>query len=242
MPLFSRQGRPPRVAPVAQPPQQPTIGSSTQLPHLGQQLLNEEQFGETVQEIQTDTLAKVLPLVGGATPAPALEAPQFRSVDLVGNDDPISRYSAALSGGAVPGAPAGGFQKSGGSVGTETIAQAAYDAGFRGDNLVTAVAVALGESSGNPGATGDTTLANAKWGPSVGLWQVRTLNNAGQGDFRNEAFLRSGIGNQAAAAFNISGGGSNFRPWSVYTSGAYRRYLDQARSAVGSLAGGTGRV
>ena len=234
MPLFSRQGKPPRPAPVSQPPQ-PTIGSSTQLPHLGQQQLNQDKLGEQIQEIQTDTLAKVLPLVGGAAPAPALETPQFRSLDLNQNSDPNSRYSAALSGGALPNAPAGGFQRGGSKVGTESIAQAAYDAGFRGDNLVTATAVALAESSGNPGATGDTSLANAKWGPSVGLWQVRTLNAAPGGDFRNESFLRSGIGNQAAAAFNISGGGSNFRPWSVYTSGAYRKFLGQARGAVGGL-------
>jgi hypothetical protein len=32
---------------------------------------------------------------------------------------------------------------------------------------------------------------------------------------------------------DISGGGANWSPWSVYSSGAYQRYLGQAQAAAG---------
>ena len=35
------------------------------------------------------------------------------------------------------------------------------------------------------------------------------------------------LAEQVKAALNISGGGSNYRPWSTYTNGAYRRFLDE---------------
>src|SRR6266852_1569902 len=51
------------------------------------------------------------------------------------------------------------------------IAQYARNAGFSGPDLVTAVAIALAESGGDPEAFGDRELAPDK-GPSVGLWQI----------------------------------------------------------------------
>lgn len=58
---------------------------------------------------------------------------------------------------------------------TAEIAEHAYAAGFRGKALTTAVAVAMAESGGNPKIKGDTTITDAKWGPSIGLWQIRSL-------------------------------------------------------------------
>lgn len=54
------------------------------------------------------------------------------------------------------------------------IAQHAYDAGFRGDALTTAVAVAMAESSGDPRAHNDTYQDN-----SYGLWQINMLGDPG---------------------------------------------------------------
>lgn len=54
--------------------------------------------------------------------------------------------------------------------------EVAYSAGFRGDDLVMAVAIMQGESSLNPAASNDLD-ANDKWGPAVGLFQIRALNN-----------------------------------------------------------------
>lgn len=108
----------------------------------------------------------------------------------------------------------------------------AYKAGFRGSNLAVAVATAMGESSLNPGAVGDTGLANAKWGPSLGLWQVRSLNaEKGKGTWRDASRLHDPAFN-ARAAFSISNSGSNFNPWTIYKTGAYRRHMNAAQQAA----------
>lgn len=54
--------------------------------------------------------------------------------------------------------------------------EVAYNAGFRGDDLVMAVAIMQGESSLNPTAS-NALDANNTYGPAVGLFQIRTLNN-----------------------------------------------------------------
>lgn len=130
--------------------------------------------------------------------------------------------------------------------GANLAAAAAYNAGFRGDALVTATAIAAGESSYNPNAVGDTGLTNSIWGPSHGLFQVRTLNNPGNyGTYRGDN-LRVGDGRlfnpqtNAEAAFAISNNGTDFAPWSVYTSGNYRNHLDEANAAVTNMCGGSG--
>ncbi|GAA2844303.1 hypothetical protein [Crossiella cryophila] len=122
----------------------------------------------------------------------------------------------------------------------QQIAQHAYDAGFRGDQLNTAVAVALAESSGRPGAQGDLTLQNATWGPSVGLWQIRSLN-PGRGTALEQT-QRDRVANldpatNATNAFAISNNGNNFGAWSTFTNGDYQRYLDRARTASGLVTG-----
>lgn len=122
------------------------------------------------------------------------------------------------------------------------IAKIARQAGFTGEALVTAVAVGLAESRGRAGAIGDTTLQTGKWGPSVGIWQVRSLNaERGRGSTRDQMANLDPISN-AKNAFQISGGGRNFKPWSVYTKGTYRGFLDDARQAVtqASMAPGIG--
>ncbi len=122
------------------------------------------------------------------------------------------------------------------------IAQYAYNAGFRGQALVLAVAIALGESSGDPEAAGDKSLADNKWGWSLGLWQVRSLKaDYGTGRSRDATRLRDPAFN-AQAAFEISGGGTNFRPWTVYTSGKYQDYMAQAQQAAAAIAGGDAAV
>jgi len=110
-----------------------------------------------------------------------------------------------------------------------------YQAGFRGQALITMVAVAVGESGLNPGARGDTSITNRTWGPSIGLAQIRSLNaQSGTGQTRDATRLADPAFN-AAAAFEISGGGRNFRPWTVFTSGKYRNHLGQAQAAVAQM-------
>jgi len=122
-----------------------------------------------------------------------------------------------------------------GKISAAQAAHYAYQAGFRGNALVTAVAVAMGESSLNTSAMGDVGLQTSKWGPSIGLWQIRSLNAEHHtGGSRDRARLIDPVFN-AQSAFSISSGGSNFSPWTVYKTGAYKQYLGQAQAAAAAL-------
>ncbi len=119
------------------------------------------------------------------------------------------------------------------------VARLAYQAGFRGRARVIAVAVALAESGGDAHARGDVGLQNGTWGPSIGLWQIRSVNaQAGTGGQR-DAKANLTPATNARHAYQISGHGSNWQPWSTYTQGTYRQYLDRARKAVLSTRPGT---
>lgn len=120
------------------------------------------------------------------------------------------------------------------------VASLAQQAGFVGAEIITAVAIAHAESGFNDEAIGDVALETPIWGPSVGLWQVRTLKSAPEGSFRNLAYLQSDPLHQAIAAFVISGQGVNFSPWSTFTSGAYLKFMPEAATAFNQLIGSTG--
>lgn len=102
---------------------------------------------------------------------------------------------------------------------------------------VTAVAIAIAESGLNPNAMGDTTIQTSTWGPSIGLWQIRSLKaDQGTGRTRDAARLKDPAFN-ARSMYEISNGGSDWSPWSVYTSGAYRANLDTVAAATSGGAG-----
>jgi hypothetical protein len=105
----------------------------------------------------------------------------------------------------------------------EQIAQVAQQAGFNGDNLSIAVAIAIAESGGDPHAYNPEVKA-AGGTPvglgSYGLWQVYKkkhpeFNGLDLNDPQTNA-------NAAFSIFQQSGG---FRPWSTYNSGAYTSHL-----------------
>ncbi|TDV54997.1 transglycosylase SLT domain-containing protein [Actinophytocola oryzae] len=117
----------------------------------------------------------------------------------------------------------------------QEIARHAANAGWSGNDLETAVAVALAESGGDPDLLGDVRLQTDTWGPSVGLWQIRSIN-AGHGNqfdqqHRNEAANHDPATN-AANAHAIYEQAGGWRPWTVHRTGAYQQYLDRARRAV----------
>ena len=104
--------------------------------------------------------------------------------------------------------------------------------GFSPDKARLMTAIAQAESARNPGAVGDVALENAKWGPSVGLFQVRTLKaETGTGSDRDIQRLLNNPAEQVKAALNISADGNNLRPWSTFTSGAYLKFLDEPLQA-----------
>lgn len=106
----------------------------------------------------------------------------------------------------------------------QDIAGYAAAAGFSGDALRIAIAVAMAESSGNP-------LAHNTRGAddSYGLWQINM--RGALGPQRRAAYglvsnndLYEPMTN-ARIAFSLSNGGSNWMPWGAFTNGSYRRYL-----------------
>jgi hypothetical protein len=97
------------------------------------------------------------------------------------------------------------------------IAQLAYDAGIRDRvALAKAVAIALAESGGNENAVGDVGLQNAQWGPSLGLWQIRSLKaESGKGTVRDATRLKDPAFN-AKSMFSISNSGKDWGPWTTW--------------------------
>jgi hypothetical protein len=117
------------------------------------------------------------------------------------------------------------------------IAEYAYQAGFRGEPLTQAVAVALAESGGVTNAKGDTTLVDGKWGPSIGLWQIRSLRPSQQDEYPEEYRLREQNANRdpltnAKHAFALSDRGTDWSPWSTYGGTRYHEVMDRARAAA----------
>ena len=169
---------------------------------------------------------------GGRDPAPSA---------IPGQD---SASGDTSSGGSHYGALAGRYGKSlfSGSLAERAaaVAQYAKRAGFSGQALTTAVAIALGESGGDPMATGDVSLQTAKWGPSLGLFQNRTLKNPGAWsglDGRRDASKMYDPQYNADFAYDLYRSKGGFGDWSVYTSGKFTDYLDEARAGVSQSVG-----
>lgn len=97
----------------------------------------------------------------------------------------------------------------------------AENAGFNSSDAQTAAAIALAESSGNPDAIGDTSLAPSN-GPSIGLWQIN-IGSSANPQYANSNLKDPGI--NAAAAFEVFQSAGGFSPWSTYNNGAYQKYL-----------------
>lgn len=115
----------------------------------------------------------------------------------------------------------------------------AVNAGLSPAAATTATAVALAESGGRTDAQGDIGLEDGTWGPSVGLWQIRSLKaQYGTGGPRDASRLSDPQFNAASMA-QISGTGGNFKPWTTFTKGTYKRFLGNVSSDVPASAGYT---
>ena len=98
-----------------------------------------------------------------------------------------------------------------------------------------ATAIAISESGLDAGARGDVGIQTATWGPSIGLWQIRSLKaESGRGTAR-DALRLTDPGFNAKSMFAISTGGTSWSAWSTYKNGAYKANL----AAVSAAAGGT---
>jgi len=98
--------------------------------------------------------------------------------------------------------------------------------GFTPENAHIMAAIAHKESGHQLECIGDESLITGKWTYSYGIFQIRGLNaETGKGTCRDIEVLVGDIRKQAQCAFEISGGGTNFRPWSMYLNGKYRESL-----------------
>lgn len=133
----------------------------------------------------------------------------------------------------------------------KTIAGVATNAGFSGEDLVVAVAIAFAESSGNTHAHN----GNAGTGDnSYGLWQINMLGSMGPARRRqfdiskNEDLYQPNT--NASAAYKLYKSRGSFKDWSTYNNGSYKTHLNKARKgakdnngaavAMGTVEGGTG--
>lgn len=111
------------------------------------------------------------------------------------------------------------------------IAQYAKGAGLSGDAVAIAVAVAIAESGGNPNAHNAVPPDN-----SYGLWQINMLGSLGPsrrktfGISSNDALYDPATNARAMA--HLSSGGTNWKPWTTYTRGTYKLYLNRGKAAA----------
>jgi hypothetical protein len=123
-------------------------------------------------------------------------------------------------------ATAGGALLSIGNLTVDQIANVARNAGFSGNDLITAVSVAMAESGGNPKALGDLGIGNG----SFGLWQINSYYHPEYGpDF---TVLYDPQTNANAAFAIYSQAGYAFKPWSTFNNGSYASFVSTVQNTV----------
>jgi hypothetical protein len=112
------------------------------------------------------------------------------------------------------------------------IAQVAYNAGWRGEQLVIATAVGLAESGGRYWVVNEIGC--------VGLWQI----NVPVHPQWTTAAMKNPAANAAAAMTLYKGAGNHWSPWEAYTGpdgkgsdGPYTTQMGRARLAAASIKG-----
>ena len=123
------------------------------------------------------------------------------------------------------------------------LMQTLQNAGFSGQSLTTAYGIVKAESGGRANAYNPTGMDD-----SYGLFQINMENsdprNPNMGSKRNAAYLKkyASIGYRgpeslkdpninARIAYDISKGGTNFNPWTTYTSGKYLQHTSGVSTA-----------
>ncbi len=119
------------------------------------------------------------------------------------------------------------------------IAKLAYSAGFRGDALNIAVAIALAESGGNTAAYNPELAAGTATGSgSRGLWQIYGTAHP---EYNNDSAFDPRVNAQAAYKV-FREAGNRFTPWSTYNQGMANPTQNWAASAGSGVANLANRV
>lgn len=110
------------------------------------------------------------------------------------------------------------------------LASLASTAGWEGGDLVVAVAIALAESGGFPGAVS----RNSNGTRDEGLWQINSVHG-----YAARCTLQARC--NADLAFTLyEADGRSFSSWTTYESGRYMAFIERAHAAAGSLEGSDG--
>jgi hypothetical protein len=109
------------------------------------------------------------------------------------------------------------------------VATVAQNAGFSGQDLITAVAVAMAESGGDPNALGDQGIGQG----SFGLWQISSLYHPEFGPDFSQLYDPQVNANAAFSVYQAAG--DSFSPWSTFKSGSYQQFVSSVASIVAVL-------
>jgi hypothetical protein len=107
------------------------------------------------------------------------------------------------------------------------IAELALAAGFTGDEVPVAVAVALAESRGRPNA--DNTGLNQDGSVDYGLWQINNNAHGPSGFDPGRAFDVHYNAMWARRIYERAGG---WKPWTTYNKGAHEEHMAVAQAAA----------
>ncbi len=117
------------------------------------------------------------------------------------------------------------------------LANLLYEAGFRGDRLKTAFAVAKAESNARPKAYNPPS--NNTGDDSYGIFQINMIGDLGP-DRRKRYNLERDEdlfdpARNARVAFEMSNKGKDWGAWTTYTGGKYKQFMKDADKALESL-------
>jgi len=192
------------------------------------------QRGDTLSEIAK---AHGVSLEGLLAANPQVNNPDViypdQSIALPAGTKALSSDTPTVNGAAPANATQGTY--TGGPLDRTQLAQLFHEAGFRGENLVSMVAIAMRESTGDPAAFNGNAATGDK---SYGLTQINMIG--AMGPERREAFgLTSNEQlfdpqTNARVAFELSNNGTNLSPWGAYKglTNTYNTDVSAARTAV----------
>lgn len=142
--------------------------------------------------------------------------------------------AASAVGLAFGSAPAPGFYPSPTLAGCDPgpVAQLAYEMGWRGDDLVTFVAIVGAESGFCPTALGDTYPIDGLLCPSHGWAQIRSCPGTPGGLDRGPRALLIDPRSNLAVAWRLWNSLLGKLHWSTWMNGRFRDYLPLARTVT----------
>ena len=147
-------------------------------------------------------------------------------VVIVGGQGALLQQAAASCEAAAGPLPPGGRPVAG-TISLEDVVRAAFTAGWRGQDLATAVAVAQAESGLRPSVVNPIGAS--------GLWQVLPAAHPEFAAQWADGSWADPVTNARMAYRIWLAAGRGWQPWETYTDGDYLSYLDGARRAVSAL-------